>query len=610
MPLAPSRLRAVVTLGLMVAVGPWATGCHRSVRVDLGEDRTVEAGVPVELGSKEPGAPKVTWEPGDGTPTFEGARLSHAYARAGTYTARALVSGEEVARVKFTVVPRPVLRAVPAQARSVLWIPRLRGNLEPLVDFYERLIGAENARQELEATPLMALLLRGIDGGPSVVDPDEGAGFFFLPEFDGTVALVGVTEPEAAMEAVLRAAQEAGHEVSPLEDGAARLRSAEDGEEMLLFTDRGYLYLVVPESPEVPEDGAPVQAMAVVPPAPTTDMAYPRQVVTGLTGAGLSEEPLLHELRAKVAEGSVYLYSGPPADDGEEPPPLRGVFASLSVKPDRVDLDGFMSSTRPLFQGASAPASALLSQTALGPVAAAQLSIPPEELAKLAFGSPGSERRVRTLERWRERGLDAEALLKALRGDVAMLVYFDAPAFLKHLIQNKSPEVRGSVLVDAGLTSAEPVLRLIDEHLEASPLRYQAEKVAGGKVYRTLLKGQPVELKVGPERATLVAGEVLEGRPRGDVGAALRERFGGEAFGAGHVSLMVDLGQLRADLRATKAVPGVSTAELVTAKSFMGALLEQLTPLELGFLDFSLVEGGARVKGRLTVRDDGWESMR
>jgi len=594
----------------MAAVGSWGAGCHRAIRVDLGEDRTVEAGVPVELGSREPGAPSVTWETGDGTPAFEGARVSHAYASAGTYTARALVSGEEVGRVRFTVVPRPVLRAVPAQARTVLWLPQLRGNLEPLIDFYERLIGAQSARQSLDETPLMALLLRGIDGGPSVVDPDEGAGFFFLPEFDGTVALVGVTEPEAAMEAVLRAAQDVGHDVSPVEDGVARLRPAEGGEEMLLFVDRGYLYLVVPETPEAPPEGAPVQAMAVVPPAPTRDVESARRAVVGLTGPGVSEDPVLRELRPKVAEGSVYLYSGPAAEEGDEAPLLRGVFASVAVRPDRLDLDGFMSSSEPLLQGASAPASALLARTAQGPVAAAQLSIPPEELAKLAFGSPGSERRARTLERWRDRGLDAEALLKALRGDVAMLVYFDAPAFLKHLIQNKRPEARGSVLVDAGLTSAAPVLRLIDEHLEDAPLRYTEEKVQGGKVYRTELRGQPVELRVGPERATLVAGESLEGRPRVDVGAALRERFGGEAFGAGHVSLMVDLGQLRADLRGTKAIPGISTAELVTAKSFLSAMLEQLTPLELGFLDFSLAEGGARVKGRLTLRDDGWESLR
>ena len=99
-----------------------------------------------------------------------------------------------------------------------------------------------------------------------------------------------------------------------------------------------------------------------------------------------------------------------------------------------------------------------------------------------------------------------------------------------------------------------------------------------------------------------LAGEVLEGRPRGDVGLALRERFGGEAFAAGHVSLMVDLGRLRADLQAPEEVPGVPRGQLQAAQAFTGALLDQLTPLDSGFLDFSLAEGGARLKGRVSLR--------
>lgn len=105
-----------------------------------------------------------------------------------------------------------------------------------------------------------------------------------------------------------------------------------------------------------------------------------------------------------------------------------------------------------------------------------------------------------------------------------------------------------------------------------------------------------------PERASLLAGELLQGRPRGDVGAELRERFGGQAFSSGHVSLMVDLGRLRADLRAAEKVPGVPWPLLGATKALSGALLDRITPLDSGFLDFSPVEGGGRLKGRLSLR--------
>ncbi|MFP2913308.1 PKD domain-containing protein, partial [Pyxidicoccus sp. 3LFB2] len=442
-----------------------------------------------------------------------------------------------------------------------------------------------------------SLVLRGLAGGPSVVDPEEGFGFFLLPGFDGVVALLGIHEPAEAMDAVERELDDAGHRVMRQEDGSARVVPGDGGPPMLLFVDRGYLYLAVPETPDAPEEGEPMQAQLVVSP----DAEIARRAVVALSGPGMSEEALLGELRGKVAEGSVYLYSGARPEPQEEEGPVRGFFASLGVKAEQLELDGFLSSSRPLWQGVGAPASALLEQAASGPMAAAQLSVPPEELAKLAFGSPGSPRRERTLEQWRKEGLDAEALLKALRGDVAMLVYFDAPAFFRNFIQNKRPEPKGTLVVEAGITSAEAVRALVDKQLQGLSQRFTTQSLPDGMTYRTRLWEQPVELRITPQRATLLVGEVLEGRPRTDVGTALRERFGGQAFGAGHVSVMLDLGQLRADLQAPEEVPGVPSGQLDAAQAFTGALLEQLTPLDSAFLDFSLAEGGARLKGRVSL---------
>ncbi|WP_426750804.1 PKD domain-containing protein [Myxococcus sp. Y35] len=603
MPLIPRRPGAFLALILMTAaVGPWASGCRRMVKPDLGQDRTVEAGVPVDFGSQREDATAVTWDLGDGSDAETAPWVSHAFARSGTYTVRALHEGEEVGRVQLTVVPRPVLRAVPASARTVMWLPQLRGHVDRLMDFYARLVGPERAREAVESSPLLPLLLKDLEGGPdAVVDPDEGFGFFLLPEFDGVVTLLGITEPESAMRSVARELERAGHGVMPRADGSAIVEPAAGGPPMLLFEDRGYLYLAVPDLQDEEDEGATVRAQVLAIP----DAEVARQAVRDSVGAGISEDPLLTELRAKVADGSMYLFSGQPpgsAREGEDAGPLRGFSASLAVMPERVELDGFLSSSTPLFQGARAPASELLKDAVLGPVAAAQLSVPPEELARLAFGAPGSARRERVVASWRREGLDVEALLKALRGDVVLRVYFDIPAFFRNFIRNKRPDLKGSIVVEAGLSASEPVRALVQKHLEGSSLRYTTQQDSEETLFRTRIREHAVELRIAPERATLLAGESLEGRPRGDVGAELRERFGGEAFSSGHVSAMVDLGRLRADLRAAEKIPGVPNALLGATKALSGALLDQITPLDSGFLDFVPVEGGGRLKGRLSLR--------
>ncbi|MFB1482093.1 PKD domain-containing protein [Corallococcus sp. RDP092CA] len=593
----PSPLRLLL---LLAAVGLAATGC-RGVRPDLGPERTLEAGVPEAFGATSAKAPSVTWDFGDGTAPQTAPGVKHAWATAGRYTVRALDGEKELARVVLTVVPRPVLRAVPADAQTVLWVPRLRGNVEGLVDFYERLVGEANASRTLADTPLVPLLLRGLATGPSEVDPEEGFGFFILPDFDGVVALLGVTDSRAALAAVARELRDAGHRVLPREDGSARVDPVDGGRSMLLFADRGYVYLAVPDSPAAPEPGETVKALAV---EEAPDVELVRRQVEALSGPGFSENALLGELRGKVRDGSVLLFSAPPVPEAEKDDmPVRGFFGALAVQADQAELDGFLSSSRPLLGGTPGPASRLLGRAAVGPVAAAQLSVPPEELARLVFGSPDSPRRQRTLERWRTQGLDAEPLLKALRGDVAMLVYFDAAAFFQSFIRDQRPAPKGTVVMEAGLASVQPVLQLIQKQLQDNGLAFQKEAQGSTTRLRTRLLEQPVSLTLTPERATLEAGEVLTGRDSGDVGATLRTRFGAEAFGPGHLSLMVDMGRLRADLAGARAVPGVGAAQLLASQVFVTALLERLTPFEYGFLDFAPVEGGGRLQGRVVLRE-------
>jgi hypothetical protein len=589
-------------LGCLVLVLT-AAGCKRAVRPEMGGDRTVEAGVPVTFGSPE-GDAAIAWEFGDGQKAT-GAGVTHAFPRAGSFTVRALHEGEEVGRAVLTVVPRPLLRAIPSDAQVAFYLPRLRGNVEPLLTFAEQLVGPENARNALEQAPFGSLVLESLreGAGPGVVDPEEGMGFFMVPGFEGVVGLLGVTEPQAALDAAVREFESAGDPVQREADGLVRVQPPQ-GTPVFLFVDRGYLYLAMPD--DLPTE-ATTQAEGVppptAPPSGSRDVAVVRRMVTGATGPGLSEAPLIQELRAKVAEGNLYLFTRP--DEAQAQVGLRGVYASFAAKGERAELDGFVSTDKPLFGGKRGPDSALLDQAPQGPVAAALFSVPPEELATLVFGAPGSERRGQAVARMKEQGLDAEALLGALRGDVALLAYFDAPAFFRNFIVNKRPDVRGTLLVDAGLTRAEPVLQVLSHWMERSgSQRVETRKEGTTTRFRTRFMEQPVLLSVTPERATLQVGEPLEARPRADVGAALTQRFGAGAFEQGHVSVMADLGRLREELDAPKDVPGVPQGQLAAAQAFSGALLDQLTPLEHAFLDFTPAEGGGRIHGRLVLRPD------
>ncbi len=334
----------------------------------------------------------------------------------------------------------------------------------------------------------------------------------------------------------------------------------------------------------------------------TPDAEALRRHVTGFTGPGLSEEPMLARLRGRVQEGSVYAFtrfSGPEEAEG-----FPGFFASLSVKEGRAELDGFMASDKPLLAGKQGPVPALLSRAPMGPVASAMVSVPAEEMTNWVIGAPGSARRAQALETWNARGLDSEGLLGALRGDLTLLVYFDAPAFYRNFLANKRPEPKGSVLFEAGLTRAEPVVTAVTKAFEGSSWSVEKGSDKGTTRFRGRISEQPVLLTVGPDRLSVQAGEGIEGRPTGDVGGALRARFGAGAFGSNHLSLMVDLGRLRADLDAPTQVPGVPPAQLSAAKAFGGAFLDQVTPFDHAFMDFASEEGGARLRGRVVLRKD------
>lgn len=601
-----------LTTVLLVAVALGASGCHRAVKPELGGERTVEAGVPVDFGSEAKDAPVVRWDFGDGTPPQQGARVSHAFARAGAFQVRALEQKEDevLGSATVTVVPRPVLRAIPADAEVAIFFPRLRGNVEPMVDFASRLLGEKQARQAIEEAPLLSLVLRELRGEPRLVDPEEGVGFFSLPGFEGTVGLLGVTDARAAMDAVVAELESAGSRVTGRGAGDSVRFERQGGAPLLLFPDRGYLYLVVPDTGEAEgtqEASArvtKVQAQAGGTEPADAELEAIRARIAGMSGPGLSELPLLNELKTKVAAGNVHLFARPVGDEASGG--IQGVWAAFRADANKAELEGWVASDRSLFEGKSAPGSELLGKAPAGPIAALMVSIPPDELAKLVFGAPGSERRIRTQQRLLGEGLDEAAvdkLLGALRGDLTLLAYFDAAAFYRNFIKgSRKPEPRGALLFQAGLVHPEPVLDWLTGQLQGREQPFEVLKGADGTRLRTRVMEQPVEFTVTKDRLMAQGGESLQSRASGDVGAALRERFGAQAFEPGHLSAMVDVGRLRAELQAPQDVPGVPPMQLPVARSLVSTLMDQLPPVELVFADFAPEQGGGRFRARVELR--------
>jgi hypothetical protein len=374
---------------------------------------------------------------------------------------------------------------------------------------------------------------------------------------------------------------------------------------MSLFADRGYLYLVVPDEEGEGEEAAEPRPEGAPQAGETPEgMEAIRARIAGMSGPGLSELPLLAELRPKVGAGNVYLFARPVGEDASTG--FRGIWAALRAEEGQMELEGWVSSEQTLLEGTPPPIPALLEKAPADPIAAMTVSIPPEQLAKLAFGAPGSERRERALRGLREQGFDAagaDSLLGALRGDMALLAYFDAPAFYRNFIRgSRRPEPRGTLLLEAGLLHSAPVVEWLTQRLKARGQPFEVVKGADATLLRTRMMEQPVELSVSADRLMMRGGEALQGRAPGAVAQGLRERFGTNAFEPGHVSAMVDVGRLRTELAAPQEVPGVPSQQLPVARSLVGTLFDQLPPVEHVFLDFTPEQGGGRFRARATLR--------
>jgi hypothetical protein len=516
------------------------------------------------------GTPKpLKWDFGDGSPQTQGVQSTHAWAKAGKYTVQAWDGDFLMLRAEVTVVPRSLLRAVPGQATSVLFAPALGPPLSEAVDFLERTIGAAQLQKWLDETIIPQLAIDAASGGGSGIDPTEGVGVFTLEGVDGRIALVGVDDDEKALASLTARLQERGADVAERTLDGITVATLPDATPVVAFVDRGYLYAVWPTSP--------LDAARAV----------------GLVRAS---EAGSEKFGTALPEGQLAFRFSPGAGESD----WAWAQGGLRVHGDTATLKGRVAGKKPLWEGkARVP---LVTQAPAGPIFVASLGVSPDVLASFALGAKGGERRARLAATLKEEGIDLEKGLSSFTGEAGGLVYFDAEEFLRNLVVgSQKPEPRGAIVFEAGLKDPGPVVTLMRKMVGWLAPSSNETGTAPLLTWTGRWLEASMVLTLAQKSARLTGGTGTAGRPQVDLAASLAGRFNG-AFSPGHVSLLLDVGQLRRELQAPRLISGLDPARVVTVQGFASAFLDQLTPIETLVLDMWPDAHGAQLAGRVTLR--------
>ncbi|HYR19388.1 MAG TPA: PKD domain-containing protein [Myxococcales bacterium] len=449
----PSRLAC----GALLLVA----ACARHVAPAPGEDRTVVSGVPVVFGSDQdlPKGTRVVWDFGDGTPPAEGARVEHAFPRAGAYRVTETVvdadGQKRSAGAKVTVLRRPVPAAVPADVRAA-WVqerPWERVNVHRAT---AAKLALSDVFDETAAELSDALGFEALDAGAAQehgFDPDEGLALFTVPQDpEALVAAVGTSDDAKALTAVRRLlsrASEGRFAGGPFQltdtrtqNGVAVLLGAgRGGEQVAVVLRYGYLYLRLPG---LTDPTLALRGAIALPPS-----------------GGLAADPAWQLALQHVGQGDAVFFSRPSEKD------RQGRFATqlglaafslldgaealqmkLFAQPRRLSGEELQKTFTPL-----KPPPDLAARLPKGPAAYMKLSGRPDALwRELLKASQADANRAR--ERAEElTGLDLEKdLLPAFTGNFGIALYLDAAALLEAVLgEEVSAFDRSGFLVAAEL---------------------------------------------------------------------------------------------------------------------------------------------------------------
>ncbi|MBE2250376.1 MAG: PKD domain-containing protein [Myxococcus sp.] len=535
-----------------------ASACARAVREERRE-QPIDTGHAVSFSAEGPRR----WDFGDGT-NAEGQVVEHAFAKAGRYEVRAL-DGERVSdRVSVLVQPRDVFRAVAPDAEAVL-VFRTLDDVAPAIDFVERVGSGASAQQLLERSPLLHFILEP-GAAAAALDRAEGAGVYLPSAAPALVSFVGVSDGPAAARAVGERMLERGWRAGA---GAAGHSFVAGQLNARLFVDRGTLFLIT-----APEVAAVEQAARHVIEAPSR---------------GLEADPTMAAALAELASGGVALLVrrelSARLPGAVKPAAWSLALAALKFGEDDARLVGRIVAGHPLWPSPppSRPAR-LLAHAPEGLTAALSLDVPVAEvLQALGLSRPEDTEDD-----------ELRAALSVLSRRLDLTISFDVEAFLRATVRTGRPAPRFTVLAEALVPDRLAVRAVLERALARRRGPLDAVTEGGVTVWRTQLEDQPLELALGPDTLFARWGRPLVETTPIDLVAQLSRRAEG-ACGPGHLTALLDVGQLGRDLREPRMVPGVDPRRVLTTQALTSTFLAQVTALDEVFFDLAPSPAGATV---------------
>lgn len=559
-----------VRLSLVLACVALALpACAPRVRVTT-QAAPLEAGVPAPFRSER----ATRWDFGDGTPAGQGAEVLHAFRAAGRYEVQGFDGEDLVEQVRVLVEPRAVFHTIPPDADLAVAV-RTAEELSPAVDFLERLMGGEATQKLLERWPAFGFAVDQAPGGDSPVDVREGLAVFTWPGRELEVSTVGVRDDEAALKAFSAWLVDRGWGDAGEAGGLHRFES--DGRDLDVFVDRGTLYAVA-APPRYREPS--VQAR-----------------VAAMDGRGLETDgPTAAALDGLAAGGLVVLARATPGTSWSL------VTLAVKVLGERAWVAGRAHAKGPLWTAPKVAGKRLLTQAPAGPIAVASATLAPGALLSLGGLGRGTPRYRELSKALAADGVDLEAALGSFQGAFDAAAYFDVPGFVRSTLKNDGrPEPEVSLLVEAPVKPSQALERLL-EVLAAEGLEdARRQREPGVTLWRGAWRGRPVDVALSKEALFVKAGAPVDEREPVDLSTELGQRYEG-AFAPGHVSLYLDVGQLRRELMMPRLMDDVDPRQALTAQALAVTFLDRLTQLDSVLLDAAPDEQGAVLHAVVTLR--------
>ncbi|MDP2274508.1 MAG: hypothetical protein Q8K32_27425 [Archangium sp.] len=533
----------------------------------------VEAGLEVPFVAEAPRR----WDFGDATPPVTAAQTTHAFAKAGRYVVRGF-EGESL-REELTIIvsPRAAFHLVPPDARFAV-IARGLEDLAPAIDFGERMAGPESTQAWLDGSPLLGWAFEQASAGTSGwVDPREGLATFAWADTEDTrLSVVGIIDAPNALKSLTAWLLDRGW--SPIAPVLGLWRFEQEDRALDVFVDRGALYAV-----DTPVAGRLPSAQSRIAAASSQGLETDGAVATALD---------------RLPSGGLVIFSRAP-----EALSWRFATAAVRISGDEARLEGRLHGAAPLWTVPTQPSGVrFLSHAPEGPVLVASASVPPAELAALALGTPGTPRRKQLELELLAQGTDVDRVSSAFAGLFELCVYADVPGFIRSTLQgNGRPSPQGTILFEAPVTTAEPIEAFVDALARRWDLSLNKNREKQLRLWRGPLVGRPLEVALTEDSLFAKAGSVIDEREPVDLSSTLGSRFDG-AFGPRHVSVLLDVGQLRRELLQPRLMTDIDPRRALPAQALAVTLLDRLSQLDVAMVDLAPAPDGAVVQALLKLR--------